>query len=281
MDWGRFEGCFARLDRAREHRDEFGAEWARYLDGLPAEMTYEVGDNGRGRISIIRHEPPPHRLSLLIGEFLYELRAALDNCLYEVAVQHSGQDPPRGQAVLQFPIYDTPKAWTSNLYRLKHLSDEHREMLERIQPYQAERQDLNCMRILNRLARSDRHRTLHVVGSIVAEGALLVEAPPGSRVTEQHKANGVVVTEGTTEIASFVIEPWTPGQTVDVYSQIELEVEITEMAAERPWGSLSTRLTALHRAVHEYVVGLAAYAMGWTEPADEQADERKAELPRW
>jgi hypothetical protein len=31
-------------------------------------------------------------------------------------------------------------------------------------------------------------------------------------------------------------------------------------------GSLDKRLTALHRAVFEYVEGLAAYALGWTEP---------------
>lgn len=277
MDWGRFEGCRARLDRAREHRDEFGAEWARYLDAQPAEMTYSVDDDGNGTVSIVRHEPPPHRLSLLIGEFLDELRAALDNCLYEVAVQHSGQDPPPGEAVLQFPIYDTPNAWKANLYRLKHLSDEHRAMLERIQPYQAERQDWNCLRILNRLARFDRHRTLHVVGSVLTDGALLVEAPPGGHVTNCQSVDRLAVCEGVTDVASFVIEPWTPGQKVDVYSQIELEVEITEMAAERPWGPLSTRLTALHRAVHEYVVGLAAYAMGWTEPAS--ADN--ARVPEW
>lgn len=224
-----------------------------------------------GAISIVRHRPPTHRLSLLIGEFLYELRAALDNCLYETAVVYSGQDPPPGDGVLQFPIYDTPESWTRNLYRLRHLSDEHRAMLERVQPYQAELQDLNCLRILNRLARNDRHRTLHVVGSVLAKGAMLVEAPPGSKVIEQHKADRVVVSQGATEIASFVIEPWTPGQQVDVLSEIELEVEITEIAAERPWGSLDKRLTALHRAVFEYVEGLAAYALGWTEPVVEES----------
>lgn len=55
-------------------------------------------------------------------------------------------------------------------------------------------------------------------------------------------------------------------------SEIELEVEIAEMAGERPWGSLDKRFTALNRAVSKYVEGLAAYAMGWTEPAAEEAD---------
>lgn len=238
---------------------------ARYIERRPAEVTYEV-DDGRGRVVVVRHEAPPHRLSLLLGEFMYELRAALDNCLYEVAVRYSGQDPPPGKSALQFPIFETPKAWVDGLWRLKHLSDEHRAMLERIQPYQAQRQGLNCMRLLNRLARNDRRRALHVVGSVVAEGRLLVQAPPSSRVVDQRKADSLLVCTGVTEIASFRIEPWSPGQQIEVYSQIELEVEIAEMAAERPWGILSARLTALHRAVEEYVVGLAAYELGLTEP---------------
>jgi hypothetical protein len=99
---------------------------------------------------------------------------------------------------------------------------------------------------------------------------MLVEPPPGSKVITQHKVDGVVVSHGVTEIASFAIEPWTPGQQVDMLMEIELEVEITEMTAERPWGSLDKRLTALHHAVFEYVEGLAAYALGWTEPITDE-----------
>jgi hypothetical protein len=237
IEWGRFAGCMARLDRAREHRDDLVAEWGRYVDSRPASMSYEVDDDGRGRVVITRHEPPPHRLSLLLGEYLYELRAALDNCVYEVAVHYSGQDPPPGEAVLQFPIYESPEAWGKNLYRLKHLSDEHRAMFERVQPYQAERRDLNPMRLLNRLARNDRHRALHVVGSAIAEGGLLVEAPEGARVAEQDTLNGMIIGDGTTVIATFKIEPWEPGQQLRVHAQIELEFEIAEMVADRPWGN--------------------------------------------
>lgn len=288
VDWGRFKGCFARLDRAREHYEEFGAEWARYIERRPAEITHEVDEDGRGRVIVVRHEAPPLRLSLLIGEFMYELRAALDNCLYEIAVHYSGQDPPPGESVLQFPIYETPDGWAANVKRLRHLSNEHRTLLERIQPYQAQRRDLNCLRILNRLARTDRHRTLHVVSSVIAEGRLLVQAPPGSRVVDQRKADNVLAGMGVTEVASFRIDPWSPGQQIEVYPHIELEVEIAEMAAERPWGTLSSRLIALHRAVQEYIVGLAAYQLDLTEPDEPESEHAEATtatarplLPEW
>ena len=209
---GRFAGCFARLDRAREHIHAFGAEWESFLDRHPARVYVEVQADGSGSVGIRRDETTPARMSLILGEFLYEMRAALDNCLFEVALLHSGKYPPPGAEALQFLIYDDRQAWKRNLYRLKHLSDEHRAMLERIQPFNAQRQDLNCLSILNRLARSDRHRTLHLVGAFLVEGGLLIEAPEGSRLLELRKDRpaGRRQGDGNRNIQGLPLDPW-PG----------------------------------------------------------------------
>jgi hypothetical protein len=135
----------------------------------PFRVFVEVEDAGSGVVGIRRERPLPKQLPLIIDEFLYELRATLDNCLYEVAVIHSAQNPP-GASQLQLPIYSTPADWGRNVYRLKRLSDEHGQMLKRIQPYQAQRLNLNCLRGLNDLARIDRHRPMHLVGACLVEG---------------------------------------------------------------------------------------------------------------
>jgi hypothetical protein len=262
--WERFDSCWARLDRAAEHLHAFGEAWAAFLADHPYQVFVEVNENGSGIVGVQRERPFPQRLPLLIGEFLYELRATLDNCLYEVAVIYSGQNPPPGASQLQFPIYSTPAEWGRNLYRLKHLSDDHRQMLERIQPYQAQRQDLNCLGMLNDLARIDRHRTVHLVGACVVEGGLAVKAPAGSVITESRRVERPVIDEG--HIATFVVDPWSPGQQVQLYPDLVLDVGIAEMAADRPWGSLANRLKALHKVATEYTTGLAAYALGYTEP---------------
>lgn len=111
----------------------------------------------------------------------------------------------------------------------------------------------------------DRHRALHVVGSTIVEGGLLVEAPEGVRVADQDALNGMLIGEGTTVVATFKIVPWRPGQEAQVYAHIELEFEIEAGSVGRPWGRLSTRLVALHRGVSEFVIGLAEYELGWTE----------------
>jgi hypothetical protein len=86
-------------------------------------------------------------------------------------------------------------------------------MLERIQPYQAQRRDLNCLKILNDLARIDRHRTMHLVGACVVEGGLAVKAPPGSEITQARRVERPVIDE-VGDIATFVVDPWSRGQQV-------------------------------------------------------------------
>lgn len=59
---------------------------------------------------------------------------------------------------LQWPICDTPEAFEKQRPRFKHLRSDLVEALEAIQPYQAELPAWNSLRILNELARVDRHR---------------------------------------------------------------------------------------------------------------------------
>jgi hypothetical protein len=80
--------------------------------------------------------------------------------------------PPPNDGVLQYPIYDTDKAWTSNLFRLKPLADHHREMLHEMQPF-ASNSDASYLGWINRLARIDRHRRLSIMTSYLPTSAWL------------------------------------------------------------------------------------------------------------
>ncbi|HEX9358779.1 MAG TPA: hypothetical protein VF933_33830 [Streptosporangiaceae bacterium] len=92
-----------------------------------------------------------------------------------------------------------------------------------------------------------------------------MKAPVGSVITRARRIERPVIDEEA-QIATFVVDPWSPGQQVQLFPDLVLEVEIAEMAADRPWGPLANRLQALHKAVTEYTTGLAAYALGYTEP---------------
>jgi hypothetical protein len=224
----------ARLDRAAEHYKAFRSTWEAYLEERPHRLVAAVDDDGHGTLRMERVIPMPEELSLTLGEFLYQLRAALDNCLHAVAVIASGTNPPPGASALQWPICDTPAAFDKQRPRLKHLPARLVECLEAIQPYRAELPAWNSLRILNDLARVDRHRALH------GSGELRPEQIDGNFEFE-------------VEISDVEPAPGPDGKVM------------------RPWGTLARRLRSLHQATLEYTEGLVHIATHAEDTMEEHA----------
>ncbi|TFV79400.1 hypothetical protein E4P39_01815 [Blastococcus sp. CT_GayMR19] len=223
-----------------------------------------VDSQGNGQIRVERRKPLPAELSLTFGEFLYNLRAALDNCLYAVAIIDSGQSPPPNATLLEWPITLTPVNWRNNARRLAGLAPEIRQALEHIQPYNAEAPDWNCLRILHDLARLDRHRALHLTTHYAAWGSARVDlayvADFQGRVGPL-RGDGVIAT-----FRALTDEPLSREQ-LDLNLVLEVDVEGAEAVPhpitgvlQRPWGALDQRMRALLRAVGEYTHGLVEIA---------------------
>jgi hypothetical protein len=256
---------YARLGRAAELYEQFGQVWADYLKQRPHRLTMDTDPGGLTRIRVERLTPIPLQLSLLLGEYLYELRAALDNCLYNIAVIDSGQSPPLNGELLEWPIYLTPKKWKDNQRRFAALSPALRDALEGIQPYQAQAPGWNCLRILHDLARTDRHRALHLVTLHATYGNAKIDS---TLIADFKGHTGVVGVDGV--VATFRhLNPQRELAPENFDYNVEFEVELAEVAeaphpasgrAGRPWGGLDKRLQALHKAVFEYVAGLEAIA---------------------
>jgi hypothetical protein len=258
---------YARLDRATELYEEFGRVWADYLEQRPHRLSMDTGPDGITRLRVQRLVPIPVQLSLQLGEYLYELRAALDNCLYAVAVIDSGQNPPPSGEQLEWPIFLTPQKWESNKRRrLSALSPRIVDSLEAIQPYQAQTPGWNCLRILHDFARIDRHRALHLVALHVSSGNAMLDR---TLIADFEARTGVVGSDGV--LATFRRVGDERELTPENFDfNVEFEVDLAEVTESphpvsgeprRPWGGLDKRLQALHRAVLEYVSGLEAIAL--------------------
>lgn len=87
---------------------------------------------------VTQNTPIPAELGILIGEWLYNLHATLDNVIWSTAAYVAGTIPPPKQQVLQYPIYETEDASTKNLYRLNGLAEHHRQVLHQMQPYNSD-----------------------------------------------------------------------------------------------------------------------------------------------
>ena len=89
--------------------------WNKFLEQHPYEFTVVHEGGGSFVMRVHQEIPTPPEMAVLIGEWLYNLRCALDYSVYAAAVCVSGQDPPPGAGQLQFPIYESEAAFLGNL----------------------------------------------------------------------------------------------------------------------------------------------------------------------
>jgi hypothetical protein len=230
-----FEGCWLRIERARRHRKEAAAEWNAFIAQNPYDAILQIDNKGYGTLLIEQLVPIPSNMALAFGEYFYQLRAALDNCIYIVACFDSQQSPPPGEDSIQFPIYTTESAWKTNDYRIKPLTEKHREWVHSVQPYLSRDVEprQTALGVLNDLARKDRHRQLHVVGAYATGASPLVEVPEGSSVLFEVMPASIPL-ERETVIARFQVIPYAQGDKVEANPNLYIEPELIEFSRVRP-----------------------------------------------
>lgn len=251
-----FEVATSRLKRAESHLNLAAQQWNR----IPVEDLYlisvKIEPNGHGRVRVAPNKPLPEETSLLLGEALYQLRSALDACIYQASVYASGKNPPPDENKLEFPICGDRKEFPDLARRkLFALPQDVQDAIERMQPYNTPSllpEDLirnvnRTLGILNDLARKDRHRKLHVVGSWVTDVQPQFDLPSGVRLTMLRRTMGGFLS-GWSELATFKLVGFRRGMNVQVNPFL-----ITEAALDEPptaccesdtWGQRFAQLTA-------------------------------------
>ncbi len=159
------DNAYARVRRAEHHLSKLKSEspgilssvlgWAEGQEGLVVpDLPVDDG---------ITSLPPT--FGIRVGEAIYNLRAALDYLVYELAILDSGNV----QQGTQFPIEDTKDGWRRNGPKyLRGLCTKHQAAIERLQPYKG----CNWTKRLRALSNPDKHRTL----TVVRRGPLITNA---------------------------------------------------------------------------------------------------------
>jgi hypothetical protein len=171
-------GAFLRIDRAGEHL----ADIQDRIDAFKVKEQEVTAMKVEGMtVSVVGEQnPPPPELGVVIGEFIYNLRTALEYLVFELAFLDSGEVQHR----TQFLIEDTPEGFRGRgKTAFKGLTEEHIAAFERLQPYNG----CGWTRLLRDMSNRDKHRTLHVASSI---GETVVRV--GSTVDEAIAAGGTV-----------------------------------------------------------------------------------------
>lgn len=146
-------------------------------------------------------QPYPERWSVLIGDILTNLRAALDHAFWVAVVTHSGQ--PAHPHRVTFPISTNAAAFaqktTKELGSL--VAPEVWTLIDAVQPFHGgAAAHTSPLEILRWLSNLDKHRTVHVVGRtafdlapVIVKAATPIEIVDEWRLEGQVKDNAAVV----------------------------------------------------------------------------------------
>src|SRR5258708_32850622 len=236
-----FEIAGARIKRADIHRIAVGEIWDQFLNEAPYRSYATVDADGNGELRV---EVDPERLPLdagfEFGEMLYQLRAALDSCIYDAAIHQSGQDPPTDERSLEFPICDSLATFVSSNMKIKALGPEYGEFIEAVQPYNApdlsdelKGHNINLnLAILNDWARKDRHRSLHITRSRTSRRNPQLVLPEGV-ILESITVSPDSFLEHDSLIATFKLRGWHQEMEIEANPNMLIDIGIDEPPPSR------------------------------------------------
>jgi len=232
-----FEGCRQRIRRAKSHSESVAKMWN---DNVAEEGFYSarvcMNDDGTGSIRVdpIYGLEFLDTISLQFGEMLYQLRAALDSCIYGARVCETRQNPPPDENKLEFPICKSRAEY--NAFDKAPLADERRTILEAVQPYNVPKlapEDMvfnfnRTLEILNDWARKDRHRRLHMLGSWASNASPKIRCPKGTTLS-YIRINDAGFLEHKNEIATFQLIGFREGMEVQANPDIAIDIAVDEI----------------------------------------------------
>lgn len=226
-----FTAALARVHRAYELREAMWSCAAEHLKDHPVELWFDERDD-EVRVMAAATAEFPMEISILFGEWLYNLRSALDSLLYELAVEDTGQDPPTGAGNRMYPIIAEPERFADATKKsLAGLTDWSRRFVEDTQPYHSTGgASGSALWWLNELAKIDRHRRHHAVAWRVVK--LVVHPNPKLFVQSPIRMCDETTTflkQGTeVELAAFRKlsgrRHATQGHAMDVHRRVEFDV---------------------------------------------------------
>jgi hypothetical protein len=191
-----FEDSWKRVDRAEMHGKAFTAEWNGLLKPEAFEFrTEQKSDKTFVLVGRFR-EIPKNDLALELGEFFYQLRAALDGIIFKTAEVKSAPNLPADEDRLEFPIYETSKRFKNSAVYRGPFPQELRDWLESVQSYNAANSGDpkvveygRRLKLLHDCARKDRHRRLHLVAAVPVSANWNFDPPLAISQVRQLNAN--------------------------------------------------------------------------------------------
>jgi hypothetical protein len=209
--WLATRGFSRKLDRALTHIEALDKSIERWLNS-GAYLLVEETDTETGDQLLVPKitKPPSDEWPLIIGDAIHNLRAALDQLVYALALRehqttHPGQPLPEEiERRLQFPIIAISRDESRTVEEV-YLDAANRQLqgvpidaatrIQGLQPYHGANPLIEPLNILNDLDIIDKHRRLHAV--VIAPAIQEFQLGGGDMYVKKFKANNAPVKHNT------------------------------------------------------------------------------------
>ena len=220
---------FARIDRAHRHGQAAINLWEGLLkdNSGTSHIRQESNLIAVASISFAKPFGDSTPIALEIGEFFYQLRAALDGAIYKFASELNAPHAPADEEHLYFPIVKSQKAFKKSAFNANPFPQELKDWVESIQPYNIgnvsdtlQRSAAHWLGQLNSFCNIDKHRRLHVVAMGPGEITGHFLPPLGCEITFTEGINANFF-EGEFEFLRFGVSE--PPPATDGFIHVECE----------------------------------------------------------
>jgi hypothetical protein len=250
-------GIRAKLRRAVDHLEALYTGISAFTDANPASLTSQPRklQPEVWAFDVVLSKPIPIEWSVAFGEFVHNLRSALDNTVSLLAVINGGDD--RRSA---FPIYDVPDLYAARAPRkLAGLPQEAQAFIERLQPFPGQTAVIpHYLHSLEEMWNADKHRVLQPWGIQLSEPAVDFRPYPESVVLVNQVWQSGVVHHGAEAVRLTFSGPT---------DYVEMEGSVTFNVAietpDDPTGEYGGTFMSLYDGVASVIHALLAMTDGY------------------
>jgi hypothetical protein len=176
------ESVDAKIARARVHLSTFETDVGKFIEQARPRFIRKVDHESTKHwlVFFVEDPYPPIELSVVIGDFLHNLRSALDNLICGLVRKGNPTSTCSGR---QFPIFiDRDKYLAKRSRMLKGVPKEACTLIDGLQPQcrPETTRELDPLWILNTLCNRDKHRAANLTFCVNKNVELLVPLRNGS-----------------------------------------------------------------------------------------------------
>jgi hypothetical protein len=174
------ESVDAKMVRAKEHLDTLHAEAGVFFESTKRKFILKSNGQEAWIVHYIEGSIPPIRLSVLLGECVFNIRSALDNLVCGLIRTADSHAPCKGT---QFPICSAKEHWERNWQKyLRGVEPAAQKMIRDLQPCfrMSAAPENDPLSILNDLCNSDKHRAVTLTLAYSRDLTVSVHANDGT-----------------------------------------------------------------------------------------------------